>query len=94
MSIYSIRDNKASAFNTPFFSESDVLATRSLTQAVRDPRLQLSMFPEDFDLYRLGLYDPVSGIISPAKQPEFVVSAVAVFSPIVKKGDSDVSSNS
>jgi len=78
LNVYSIRDNKVSSFGTPFFSVSDVTATRSLIRAIGDSQLQLSMFAEDFDLYTFGSYNDSDGSFDLLKQPKFVVSAVSL----------------
>jgi len=59
--IYSIYDEKAMAFMTPFYQVSDSLAYRMLTQLVNDETTNVCKYPEDFSLYRLGEWDDVSG---------------------------------
>ncbi|WNK14020.1 MAG: nonstructural protein [Microvirus sp.] len=75
--MYSVRDNKVGVYHTPFFCDSDVNASRSLQMAVRDNKVQLSFFPEDFDLYFLGTFDDHDAVFNFLHKPAFVVAAVA-----------------
>lgn len=78
LNIYSIRDNKVSTFDKPFIDVSDIHATRQLNVAVNDRQCQLAMFPEDFDLYRLGSIDDQTGVVTPESTPKFIIAAVSV----------------
>jgi hypothetical protein len=75
LKIFAIRDNKVGAFMRPFIEQSEIQATRALHQAVNDKAIQISMFAEDFDLYRLGEVDDQSGKLTTEKTPEFICSA-------------------
>lgn len=74
---YSIRDNKTASYAKPFFAQNDILATRALHTAVNDPNIQLSMFPEDFDMYHVGEFDDQTGMFETC-QPRFVIAAVSL----------------
>nr|WAE43465.1 MAG: nonstructural protein [Microviridae sp.] len=73
LNIYAIRDKKIGVYGKPFCETSDVQATRGLSIAVNDPTIQLSHFPDDFDLYKLGTFDEESGCI--LVDTQFVVGA-------------------
>jgi hypothetical protein len=88
--IYSVRDAKTGAFKQFHFEENDVQATRGLCVACRDSQCQLSMFPEEFDLYHHGNVDIESGKITALEQPRFVISAINC---MPKKGEKDESGN-
>lgn len=64
LSIYGIKDNKTPAFIQHFFELSDAGATRVCANLLRGDT-QLSMFAEDFELYKLGEIDQNTGIVSP-----------------------------
>lgn len=63
MNIYSIRDDKTGAYNTPFFAENDIYCQRIVGMMVADKRTQLNHYPADFTLYRIGDFDNKTGLI-------------------------------
>lgn len=76
--IYSIYDKKACVFNKPFTHHNDAIATREFQMAVQDPKIvQLSLFPDDFDLYYLGEFDDQTGDLITKGKPQFVVAATS-----------------
>lgn len=76
--IFSIRDNKVSAYLRPFVESNEIMAVRGLTAAVNMEKdaSQIAQFPEDFDLYHLATLDDVTGVITPEEPPKFIISAV------------------
>nr|WAE43564.1 MAG: nonstructural protein [Microviridae sp.] len=70
--IYSIKDTKVSGFLTPFFVNNETEAVRSIKVAVQDSHLQLCIFSEDYDLFKIGEFDEISGQITTC-QPMFIV---------------------
>lgn len=79
--IYSIKDNKVGAFKTPFYSNNDMVAVRSLKNAVNDKSAgELFLNAEDFSLYSLGEFDEITGEIT--GQVQFVANAIDL-----KKGE-------
>ena len=72
--IYCIRDNKASVYNLPWFASSLPVALRNIGRAVYDEESQLSIFPQDFDLFKLGEYDDQQGKFVIEGPPEYVTS--------------------
>lgn len=75
LNIYAIMDNKMSAFMTPFFSHNDLTAQRSLKMAVSSEGSAIATAPEDFDLYKIGIFDDESGLIDSHPTPVFVTRA-------------------
>lgn len=73
--IYSIYDEKAQVFQTPFFSVQELEAKRQLHFLVLDETTFISKFPNDFRLFRLGSIDTVSGVINHLPVPELVCTA-------------------
>lgn len=46
--------------------------------AARDDRLQMSLYPEDFDLYSIGSFNAETGKLTQREdQPKFIVGAIA-----------------
>jgi len=78
MKIFSVLDNKTHSYNRPFCETNEIMASRSLQMALADKTIQLSMFPQDFDLYLIGELDEVTGVITPQEPPKFIVSAVSL----------------
>ena len=75
LNVYAIKDTKVGAFKSPFYSQNDLVAVRSLKNAVNDPNAgELNLNAEDFQLYRLGAFDDLTGEIT--GQIEFVANAV------------------
>lgn len=74
--IFSVFDKKVGAYKRPFISDNEVEATRGLQTAMRDPEIQISLFPEDFDLYEMGIFNDNSGLIEPIIPPLYICSAV------------------
>lgn len=70
--IFSVYDHKAKVFGRPFYDSRVELAVRNVTAAVRDPEQMLGKFPEDFDLFRLGEFDDVTGVAVWLPQAELV----------------------
>lgn len=88
MRLYSIKDNKVGVFQKPFTAINNAEATRMLHTACNDDKLQLSVYPEDFDLYFIGTMNDQTGVLQAASGngPEFVVSAVSLKKLEVKNG--------
>lgn len=88
MNLYSIKDNKVGTFSKPFSAINTAEATRMLHTACNDPNVQLSMYPEDFDLYHIGSMNEQTGYLnSPSESgPVFVVSAVSLKKIEAKNG--------
>ena len=50
LKVYSIRDEKAETFGSPFYQATHGLAERSFRQVVSDEKTNVNKFPEDYDL--------------------------------------------
>ena len=74
--VYSIFDDKAQVFNTPFFSINHGTALRAFGDLCNDTRSSISRYPQDFHLYCLGEFDEDKGCIVNAEHPEFIAHAV------------------
>lgn len=74
--MYSIRDAKAEAFNPPFYKNTHGEAERDFQNLTRDEKSMVSLYPEDFDLYYVGTYDNITGLVKPLDTPQHVVKAV------------------
>lgn len=79
--MYSIRDQKAECFNTPFFKTTHGEAERDFRVAVNDENTSLNQFPDDFDLYFVGTYDTNTGRLTSLDTPQHVIKAVRCLKP-------------
>lgn len=70
--IYSLYDVKACIYNKPFFEVSDGVAIRNVMSAAEDPNSMLKKHPEDFSLFRLGVYDDSNGTFVLDDRPQLV----------------------
>lgn len=77
LNIYSIRDSKVGAFHNPFFSHSDATAVRSLKAALQSDG-PMSVSPDDYALYKLGVFCDESGLIVSEPVPAHVENVSAL----------------
>lgn len=75
---FSIYDNKALQFHTPFFSSTDGAAVRSLSELVSDANTTIGRHPSDYVLYCIGSYDDNLGAMVPISPLRHVIDAVAL----------------
>lgn len=76
MFAYSVFDDKAGAYGTPFFAVNDGTASRSFGRLVLDPQSMVSYSPSDYHLYRIADFDEAAGVFLPVDKPEFVAHAI------------------
>lgn len=77
--LYSVKDNKAGIFLPIFVSANDVCASRELQSTMRNPDIQISFYPEDFDLYYMGYIDDNTGkIVQAQNEPRFILGAISL----------------
>lgn len=68
MKVYSIKDVKG-AFDAPFLALNDQLAARNVKTFVNNGQKgnTLSLYPEDFELWRIAEFDEETGVITPTE---------------------------
>lgn len=64
---YVIFDQKALTYSQPMFAVSDGSMIRSFADRVNEGGNEFSRHPEDYDLFRIGEYDDVVGVITMLK---------------------------
>jgi len=85
MQCYSIKDEKADCFFTPYYAKSQTDAVRGVTTEVNNPQSNLNLYSDDFAMYLLGVVDMQTGIITPHKNgPERIVQ-LSILKREVKK---------
>lgn len=73
--VFSVFDDKASAFGTPIFVANRGIAVRSFSDAVQESGNAFAKHASDYKLYKLGEFDNVSGELIKLTTPEFVCHA-------------------
>jgi len=58
---YSLLDTKTGLYAQPWFFHHDVIALRAVQQLGSDKTTQPGMYPNDFVLYKVGLFDDNTG---------------------------------
>lgn len=83
--VCAVRDSAAGVFGQPIFVPSLGVANRSFADEVNrvDANNQLNVHPEDFELFHLGEFDDVEGVLTPRKP----VSLARAKDVIVNKGN-------
>ncbi|QCQ84638.1 nonstructural protein [Blackfly microvirus SF02] len=70
----SVFDTKVGSFAPTFCCKSRGEAIRSFEDAVRDPKMPFAAHPGDYQLFAVGDFDDISGVISVVK-PERLIGA-------------------
>lgn len=72
MNLYAVRDVK-STFMSPVVGSNDAQAMRAFRAGMRSVP-EFDVAPADFELFRIGVYDNESGLISPTIPPVWICS--------------------
>lgn len=67
LGIYSVKDRESKTFINPFAMQTDRDAKEGFRQVVNDDKSPYAKFPDDYELLKLGTFDPRSGEIEPHK---------------------------
>ena len=57
LEIYAIYDKKSEAYDTPFFAHNEIFAKRRYILMAEEDRSPLRMWPNDFELHRVGRFN-------------------------------------
>ena len=57
LNIYTIFDTASGLYMRPFYQQSDGAAMRSFKDIATDPEHEVGRHPEDYSLFRIGVYD-------------------------------------
>lgn len=66
---YSVYDLKAETFSQPIFCPTDESAIRLFSDACRDPETPVGRHPEDYCLYRVGVWNADNGTMAGTDVP-------------------------
>lgn len=75
--IYSYRDKEV-GFGSPIVESNDITAKRGFSMQMNNPSGIMNFSPGDFDLYRIGEFDPDNGMIVPESVPVLVCTGISV----------------
>lgn len=85
MYLYGVKDVKSGNFAAPFVSENSESASRALcTTLMTQPDSLLKLYPDDFILYQLGIFDNETGWIERCELVR-VISCAELIAQQVKK---------
>jgi hypothetical protein len=78
--VFASYDRAAQCYMQPFFAPHAGVAVRGFTDAIKSPKRDsdISLHPDDFDLYELGEFDNVDGIFALHKAPKLLVQGKQV----------------
>lgn len=79
LNVYSIYDVKAGVYQRPFYAGADGEATRAFSDLVTDGEHPVGKHPEDYSLFRLGVFDDNNGKFQP-EAPECLMTALQILS--------------
>lgn len=78
LNAYSIFDNKALQYHSPWFASTDGAAVRSLADLVADPNTTIGRHPNDYVLYCIGTYDDALGLLMAETPLRHVMDAASL----------------
>lgn len=76
LKIFTIRDSKGEIYHPPFYTKTHGEAERTFRELAKDPNSMIAKYPEDYDMYFLGIYDNSEGKIAAHETPQHVIKAV------------------
>ena len=82
--IYTILDEKAKAYTTPFFLPNDAVAIRAFTNMVNDDSSDFGRNPHDFTMYKIAEFDVLEGKIN-TQNKELIKTGAECLTPITLK---------
>lgn len=68
--VYSIYDKVAQVYHNPWVESSDNTAVRAFSFVCSDKNTLYGMCPSDFVLYRVGMFNDVSGVFCDCELPD------------------------
>ena len=76
--IFTIRDSKAGSYGIPFYSPTPGTAERQLRELTNDPQSMVHKYPEDYDLYKIGSYNQLTGNLEKLDTPQHICKAISL----------------
>lgn len=72
LEMFSLFDVKAGAFAQPFYSVNAGMAQRNVAAAMESGEAIFAKFPEDFQLFRVGTFNDLTGLVEAVTPPHCV----------------------
>jgi hypothetical protein len=82
LEMFSVYDQKARAFCTPFFCPNEHVALRAFTSSANDQTTEIGRYPTDFSLFALGSFDDATGAFDIKSEPQHIALALTVVQPV------------
>lgn len=76
LTIFTVRDSKADAYLVPYHMPNVPLAVRIMANSVNDPEHPFCLNPEDYSLYEIGVFDELTGKVTPHEAPIHILNLV------------------
>lgn len=67
--VYAVYDLKAEVFSQPWFASTDRAAMRMFGDGCLDPETPVGRHPEDYALYRVGVWNSENGALAGTDSP-------------------------
>ncbi len=70
--LYVVYDSKAKCYNKPFNLINNAVAMRSAQQIIKDGTSDIAKSPNDYTMFRIGIYEDTTAVIELLKTHEVV----------------------
>lgn len=80
LTMFSVRDLKAGTYGQPFALANRAVAMRTFSSWVADPNSFFARYPHDFELFEVGSFDQLTGLLKPLDIPDYVGRASELIS--------------
>ena len=80
--LFTVFDVKAEAYMNPFVADSTGLAIRTFADIANDPKHPIGEHPEDYTLFEIGTYDPLTGMVEKLKTHKPLGIGIEFMEPI------------
>lgn len=77
LKIYAIYDKKVLFFSQPFFLRNKADALRGLDELVDDVKTKIHKYPSDYQIFEIGEWDEITGLIASYEKPLFLEEAAS-----------------
>lgn len=76
--VFSILDKKSKVYFQPYFLSNEAIAVREFSKLVNNTDGNIKLFPEDFELYKIGEFDMSEGRLYPSEYPQPICTALTL----------------
>lgn len=78
LNVYAVYDLLGESYGQPYFTANDKTAVRMFSDACKDPETPVGRHPQDFALFRIGVWNSDSGSLAGTDVPVPVVTGLAL----------------